>query len=56
MLNRRLNLLALALGLFMAQNAVMAQDFLSKPVRIVVPQTTGRCLGRAGPHRGPKAQ
>jgi hypothetical protein len=41
MLNRRLKFLALALGLSMAQGAVLAQDFLSKPVRIVVPQTPG---------------
>jgi tripartite-type tricarboxylate transporter receptor subunit TctC len=33
--------LALSLGLCMVQGTALAQDFLSKPVRIVVPQTPG---------------
>ena len=41
MLNRRLKFIALAFGLCLAPSAAMAQEFLSKPVRIVVPQTPG---------------
>ena len=41
MLNRPLKYLTLALSLCFAQSAAIAQEFLSKPVRIVVPQTPG---------------
>ena len=41
MSNRGLKFLALIWGLCVVPSAVLAQDFLSKPVRIVVPQTPG---------------
>ena len=41
MFNRGWKFLALSLGLCLVQGAAQAQDFLSKPVRIVVPQTPG---------------
>ena len=41
MIPRGIKILALSLGLCLTQSAVLAQEFLSKPVRIVVPQTPG---------------
>lgn len=41
MSNHGLKFLALIWGLCVVPSAVLAQDFLSKPVRIVVPQTPG---------------
>lgn len=41
MIPRSFKILALSLGLCLTQGAVLAQEFLSKPVRIVVPQTPG---------------
>ena len=41
MFNRGWKFLALSLGLCLVHGAAQAQDFLSKPVRIVVPQTPG---------------
>ncbi len=41
MFNRAWKSLALSLGLCMVQGTALAQDFLSRPVRIVVPQTPG---------------
>ena len=41
MIHHSLKVMALSLGLCLAQGAVLAQEFLSRPVRIVVPQTPG---------------
>jgi hypothetical protein len=41
MLKRGLKCLALGMSLCLARGAVLAQEFLSRPVRIVVPQTPG---------------